>query len=234
MDVKEVLEQFEDYLAPKLDCYEQAIYLYLFRHSRVLGETQVVVGFKSARRRMAFGVGEHGKPMSENTCYKKVQSLETKQCLKILGSERSGTRIQLHLPSEIPGVIPEDRNEAAESLEEMDFFVVPEYRRSILAREGGKCFYCRRALDDSNWLVEHVVSRPEADNSYRNVVAACRGCNNRKGDTSAEEFARSLYRDGFVNEKELKETLASLQSLKNGELKPNLPASRGIVHEGSL
>lgn len=41
--------QFQDFLAPKLDTYEQAIYLYIFRHSRMLGKPEVVIGFKSAR-----------------------------------------------------------------------------------------------------------------------------------------------------------------------------------------
>ena len=35
MDAKRMLEEFQDYLAPKLDTYEQAIYLYILRHSRL-------------------------------------------------------------------------------------------------------------------------------------------------------------------------------------------------------
>ena len=53
METKQFIEQFQDYLAPKLDAYEQALYLYIFRHSRLLGADEVVVEFKSARRRMA-------------------------------------------------------------------------------------------------------------------------------------------------------------------------------------
>jgi hypothetical protein len=67
MDCKHFIEQFQDYLAPKLDTYEQALYLYIFRHSRLLGTDEVVIGFKSARARMACGIGEKGRPMSENT-----------------------------------------------------------------------------------------------------------------------------------------------------------------------
>ncbi len=233
-NLKVVFEQFQDYLAPKLDVYEQAIYLYLFRHSRLLGQTEIVVGFRSARRRMALGSGYRDAPMSADTCYDKLRSLETKQCLTILGTETNGTRIGLRLPSEIPGTIPEHQSEIVQKLEEMDFFETPENRKLILAREGEKCFYCRRALNGPNWVIEHVISRPDGDNSYRNVVAACRSCNNRKGDTLAEAYVRSLYREGFLNEQELQETLTSLQSLKNGDLKPDLLAARGVVHEGSL
>ena len=67
MDVKKILEDLQDYLAPKLDTYEQAIYLYILRHSRLQEKKEIVIGFKSARRRMAFGVGAKGTPIADNT-----------------------------------------------------------------------------------------------------------------------------------------------------------------------
>ena len=90
MDAKQILEQFHDYLAPKLDTYEQAIYLYVLRHSRLQGGDEVVVGFKSARRRIALGIGEKGKPMAEGTCYDKLRSLQSKGCIQVVSSERDG------------------------------------------------------------------------------------------------------------------------------------------------
>ena len=59
INVERVLVEFQDFLAPKLDTYEQAIYLYILRHSRLIGQEEVVIGFKSARRKMSFGVGQH-------------------------------------------------------------------------------------------------------------------------------------------------------------------------------
>jgi 5-methylcytosine-specific restriction endonuclease McrA len=172
---------------------------------------------------MAFGVGEKGRLMAEGTCYEKLRSLESKGFLRILGSEREGTRLHLylHLPSEIEGVIQAVRPAVPPTLEEMDFFNVPANRLLILQREGRKCFYCLRALDSSNYVIEHVVSRPEGDNSYRNVVAACRDCNNRKGDTPAEDFIRGLYRKGHLQAKEMEVSLSRLQLLLDGELRPN-------------
>lgn len=67
MDLHEFIVQFQDHLAPKLDTYEQAIYLYVFRHGRLLDLEEVTIGFKSARHRLATGSGENGKPMSEKT-----------------------------------------------------------------------------------------------------------------------------------------------------------------------
>lgn len=222
MDSKGFIQEFQDYLAPKLDVYEQAIYLYLFRHSRLQGELEVIVGFKSARRQMAFGIGEKGKPMSESVCYGRVRSLEIKGCLEILGSERAGTKIRLYLPSEIEGLIPPEQIAGVLSLEEMDFFNVPENRSAIVRRENNKCFYCLRAVDSSNYVIEHVVSRPEGNNSYRNLVASCLSCNNRKGNISAEDFLRVLYRGGYLTDADFEQRLKCLQLLKSGELKPEI------------
>ena len=223
MDVKQVIEDFQDYLAPKLDTYEQAIYLYLFRHSRLQGKDEIVTGFVSARLRMAFGVGEKGKPMSKNTCYEKLQSLESKGCINIVDKERDGTGIRLLLPSEISGLIPQEQPIQELTLDELDFFNVPENRPAILRREGNKCFYCFRALNSNNYVIEHVTSRPEGNNTYRNVVAACRDCNNRKGNLSADEFLRGLYRRGYLSATDFEARSDALTQLRSGDLKPSFP-----------
>src|SRR5262245_48103621 len=44
MDFRQFFLDFQDHLAPKLDTYEQAIYLYIFRHSQLLGIEEVVIG----------------------------------------------------------------------------------------------------------------------------------------------------------------------------------------------
>lgn len=220
MDIEQFLKDFQDHLAPRLDTYEQAVYLYLFRHTRLIGLDEAVVGFKSARRRMACGIGEKGKPMSENTAYEKLRSLEEKGCIKILDSTREGRKIRLYVPSEIAGVITPEVTVAPANLETEDFFEVQENRARILMREGHRCFYCLRQLNGDNYVIEHVVSRPVGANSYRNVVAACRQCNNRKGATAVEDWVRTLYRDGFLAEPEFRERLSHLERLRTGELKP--------------
>lgn len=220
MDYREFFIQFQDHLAPRLDAYEQAIYLYVFRHSRLLGLDEVVIGFKSARSRMACGIGEKGKPMSENTAYVKLASLQEKGCLSIIRTTHTGRALKLHLPSEILGVIQEAPPEVVLDLDEMDFFTVPENRLLLLKREESRCFYTLQSLDESNFVVEHVVSRPGGNNSYRNLVAASREANNKKGATSAEEFLRRLFREGYLSELEFQDRLQKLALLKAGELKP--------------
>jgi hypothetical protein len=98
--------QYQDHLAPKLDVYKQAIYLYIVRQTLAEGKREETIGFKSARRKMGFGVGKAGTPPSEGIVYEKLCSLESKGCIKVLGSERSGTRIRVVVPSEIPGLVP--------------------------------------------------------------------------------------------------------------------------------
>ncbi len=225
MDLEEFITNFLDYLAPRLDTYEQAIYLYLFRHTRLLGLEEAVIGFKSARRRMACGVGEKGKPMSENTAYEKLRSLEEKGCIVILDSTHEGRKIRLKLPCEIAGVVMKEEPPTMPDLETQDFFNVEENRARILMREGNRCFYCLRQLNGENYVIEHVVSRPMGDNTYRNVVAACRQCNNRKGASEVADWLRTLYRGGFLREAEFRERLSHLQRLSAGELKPPAMAS---------
>ena len=80
-------------------------------------------------------------------------------------------------------------------------------------------------MDSSNYVIEHVISRPVGGNVYRNVVTACRECNNRKGDAPAEDFIRRLYRKGYLGAQEMEDRLAKLQLLMDGALRPNLDAN---------
>ena len=122
IDLSEFITQFQDYLAPKLDMYEHAIYLYIFRHSRLLGLDEVTIGFKSARLQLPMGVGEAGKFVAENTAYVKLESLRKKGCIQILSTNHKGRVLRLLLPKEIAGVVTLPIAETIEILENMDFF----------------------------------------------------------------------------------------------------------------
>lgn len=222
MNVKKIIEEFQDNLAPKLDIYEQAIYLYILRHSRLQEKEEITIGFKSARLKMAFGIGEKGKPISESVCYERLRSLELKGCLRRIGTERQGTRVHLYLPSEIQSVIPLEEPVLEIDIEDMDFFTDAENRTAILHTENHKCFYCCRVLNSTNHVIEHVVSRPEGNNSYRNLVVACIDCNNRKNKLPVEDFLCGLYRDGFLSADDFENRCIVLQKLRDGELKPNV------------
>jgi len=217
----EFFQQFQDYLAPKLDTYEQAIYLYIFRHSRFIDKDEAIIGFKSARTRMATGLGVDGTPMSEGSAYKKLSTLEEKGCIKIVQTEHKGSRIKLNLPKEIDDVVPSAQSSPAEiNIEDIDFFNDAKNRLAILKRENFRCFYTLKTLDKNSFVVDHVISRPNGDNSYRNVVAASREANNRKGAMAADDFIRQLFREGYLSEQECAARLKALRDLKLGLLKP--------------
>ncbi len=220
MDCREFLTQFHDYLAPKLDSHEQMIYLYIIRHSRLLDQEEALVGISSAATKWLFGRQQKGKTMSFHHCRQKVRSLEAKGCIKVVTAERRGLRIQARLPAEIPGVIPGPQEEVVVDLETLDFAKVAENRARIFEREGHRCFYCLCGIDKANGVMEHVVSPPAGDNSYRNVVAACRQCNNRKKASTAEDFLRVLYRESVLSRNEFEERIDHLRRLQAGELKP--------------
>jgi hypothetical protein len=181
---------------------------------------EVTLGFKSARQKIATGKGIKGRPMSEDRMYVTLGTLEEKGLIERIATQHTGTKVRLRLPSEVPGLIPASTSEAAISLDQMDFFNVAENRLLIVEREQGKCFYCLRKVDPDSCVIEHVNSRPEGDNGYRNVVAACRNCNNRKGSGRADDLLRTLYRDGFLTDSEFEGRLSHLQQLEAGLLRP--------------
>lgn len=67
--------------------------------------------------------------------------------------------------------------------------VTPDQWRRLLKRHNFRCFYCEIKLTPANRTLDHKIplSRGGA-NTIRNVVPACRPCNNRKLQMTTEEF----------------------------------------------
>jgi hypothetical protein len=228
MDVEQFLIEFQDHLAPRLDTYEQAIYLYLVRHIRLEGEQQATVAFKSARLDMAKGIGESGKPMSESTVRKKIRSLEKNGAVRVVDVTHGGTVVQVWLPAEM-GIVPTGvcTDELDIDIDTLDFFSDPNYRSTILDREQRRCFYTLVQLNEDNFVIDHVVAKSEGGgNGYRNVVACSRSANNRKGASSAEAFLRRLRRERYLDDPEFRDRIEALEKLRRGELVPNLEDMR--------
>ena len=223
-EFEQTYRSFVDFLAPRLDTYEHAIYAYVLRHTMLEGTEDAVIPFKSAREKMSKGSGQKGSPMSEATCREKLQSLESKGAIEILRTEHRGTRVRLVRPADIPGVIPEPSVSEERSLESIDYFEIQAHRQLIFERESGRCFYTLDELDTENFVIDHVISRPNGDNSYKNVVACSREANNRKGSTDAEDFLFRLHRDGRLDFRQLENRLDALKELKAGRLKPQMPS----------
>jgi 5-methylcytosine-specific restriction endonuclease McrA len=66
----------------------------------------------------------------------------------------------------------------------------PAWARSgVIARDGGRCAYCGGHAT----TIDHVLPRSRGGrNTWRNTVAACGGCNQRKGDRTPAEARMPL------------------------------------------
>jgi 5-methylcytosine-specific restriction endonuclease McrA len=65
----------------------------------------------------------------------------------------------------------------------------PWSRRGVMARDRYRCGYCGGAAS----TVDHILPRSRGGrNTWRNTVAACGGCNQRKGDRTPAEASMPL------------------------------------------
>ncbi|OGO38963.1 MAG: hypothetical protein A2W35_11865 [Chloroflexi bacterium RBG_16_57_11] len=221
--LRQTLIEIQDLLAPILDSYEQMLYHYLFRRTYLIGETEAMIGTRSIQTRLGLGIGKAGTPPSPAHVSEKIRSLEQKGCINVLDRSNLGTRVQIRLPSEIPGLIPETQQSKAVLLEELDFYHDHHQRTKILEREGYKCFYCLKSLTSNQFTIDHVESRVSSINhSYKNVVAACFECNSKKRETDVLQFLRFLYRDGLMTSEEHSGRVEQLNLLRAGKLIPKI------------
>jgi len=189
---------------------------------------EIVVPVQSASVRVAIGIAKKGALISRDVFRKKLQSLEAKGFLCVLGKEYRGTRIRPLLPREVSGIVVLPAAVPQTHIESMDFFSDPENREAIFAREGQKCFYCLASLNDRNRVIDHVVPKAERDNSYRNCVGACLNCNSEKCDSVGEDFLRTLYRKGRLRAEELDSRLQLLSRIRDGCEKPAFASAMEI------
>jgi 5-methylcytosine-specific restriction endonuclease McrA len=70
---------------------------------------------------------------------------------------------------------------------------LPLSRRTVLARDGYTCQYCGRRPDRTELTLDHVVPRCRGGKtSWENLVAACKRCNQRKGNRTPRESGMTL------------------------------------------
>ena len=66
-------------------------------------------------------------------------------------------------------------------------------RKNILRRDGHQCQYCGKT--EVTLTVDHVIPKSRSgSDSWENLVAACVGCNNRKGDRTPADAGMKLRR----------------------------------------
>jgi HNH endonuclease len=215
-------KQIEDVLVPRL-CLtlpERAVYSHLLRHSRL-----------EDRLRLRFSILwlARGNRLSAGSVRLAVRRLVEKGALRLVERTKAGHVVEVRLPGEIRAVRPERgaggpaRLPRTANLEEMDFLQTKALREAIHMRERSVCFYCLRRLTARVRCLDHVVPQVRrGSNSYRNLVSSCAECNALKGETAAEDFLRSLYRDGRLTTSEFRGRLCAVEALAAGKLRPAL------------
>jgi 5-methylcytosine-specific restriction endonuclease McrA len=221
--------QFEDVLAPRLGLTvkERAVYSHLLRHSLVVGKVRL----RFAVIAVARAVG-----LSSGAARQAVRRLDELGALRVLKRSKNGHFAEMRLPEKIRsirlrkdggsmcvgvGIMEGAGGPRGSALETTDFMKSWALRKAIHDRERGACFYCLcRTLTNVRSL-DHVVPRVRfGRNSYRNLVSCCLECNSHKGDRSAADFLRTLYRQGRLRPVELDARLRALKELAAGKLRP--------------
>ena len=218
----------EDLLAPQLNfsLADRVIYSHLFRHSRLEGKQQLQFSISWLAR----GVGLSSK-FTRDT----VRRLIARGVLHLVECNcRAQHVVRLRLPLEVRGICvakiaahwPAAAPRVVIKIEEADFLEKQVLRKAIHERERGRCFYCSRRITQHRRCLDHVVPRAElGQNSYQNLVSCCLDCNSQKGERSAEEHVRWLYRDRRLSEAELSARLRALDDLAAGKLTPQIGTS---------
>lgn len=214
MDWVKALLDVEDIVIPhyEFDIYERGLYLYLLNQTRLRGYETKTIPLPKIFAALN---------CSEDRARKTIRKLAEKGCIE-LEQTRKGHLVKVLIATElgIQKFSDEDKNV---DLDELDFFKNRDYVTQILAREGGKCFYCLSDINIGNCDLDHVVSQVNGgDNGYRNIAASCHKCNTRKQAMDAEDYLRSIFRKGLLSDGEFEGRLSAVEALKNGDLKPIL------------
>ena len=219
----QVWKQFEDLLVPRLNlsATDRVVYSHILRHSRLEGH-----------RRLHFSIVwlARGTGICHASVRWSVRRLIAHGVLRLLERSRAGHLIEVRLPKEVraarPRCVPRRPRSRTRAFDfdDLDFLKSPALRQAIHARERGRCFYCLSRLTSATRCIDHVVPRAELeDNSCRNLVSCCQGCNVRKSDFPAADFLRRLHRERRLTDAELGVRFRTLDALVTGRLRPRLP-----------
>jgi 5-methylcytosine-specific restriction endonuclease McrA len=164
-----------------------------------------------------------------------VRRLVAHGALRLVQRNKTGHVAEVRLPDEIRAVRRnriESRaaaekarpgSRAAVNIEQVDFLHSMPLRKAIHARERGHCFYCMRRTTPMVQCLDHVVPQARLGrNSYRNLVSSCMECNSQKGERTADDFLRRLYRERRLTSAELAARLRALDALASGNLRPSI------------
>ena len=71
-------------------------------------------------------------------------------------------------------------------------------RQNVIWRDNNKCQYCSKVFPTEKLTVDHVMPKSRGgEKSWTNLVAACKKCNQKKGDKTPEEAGMKLIKKPY-------------------------------------
>ena len=203
-ELPEIIKDIVEYLMPQLTPYEVAIYLHMFCHSILqsgepylrIGTRSFMTGVVKPARFTKSGSESTDVKVSPETVKKSLAALQDIGAIRKEGEpNQEGTLYKVLIPEEIPVCrrAMKDRQAAehkkVEINKEADFYNVRENRHKVFERDGYVCSYCGNQLTRFTATLDHVKPVSEGgDNSYDNLVTACRSCNSKKTGKTLGDF----------------------------------------------
>ena len=75
------------------------------------------------------------------------------------------------------------------------FKTISPTRKNIIWRDENRCQYCAKEFESRTLTLDHIVPRSKGGkNTWLNLVAACKKCNQKKGDRTPEDAGMKLIR----------------------------------------
>ena len=72
-------------------------------------------------------------------------------------------------------------------------------KENVLRRDGHVCAYCGCTLTNSTCTIDHITPTSRGGkHTWKNIVASCKRCNNRKDNKTPEEAHMPLKKNPFV------------------------------------
>jgi 5-methylcytosine-specific restriction endonuclease McrA len=69
-------------------------------------------------------------------------------------------------------------------------------RKNIILRDANICQYCTQEFAADDLTMDHVIPRAKGgEKSWKNIVASCKACNQKKGNRTPEEAGMKLLRE---------------------------------------
>ncbi len=192
LKLKQIIEQYVDYLMPELTPYEAAMYIFLLRSSYIKnGSLEIRVGKRTIAEK--YGKGSRGVKTNYAHVTKLVKGLEKKECIRIGDTNREGTLYTVFLPEQI--LLVKEKLSSIQLPEGEDYFTSEKKRNEIFERDRWTCFYCGERVSSGSITLDHLIPQHKGGkHTKENLKTSCLICNSIKSGKTYEEAAPFLLK----------------------------------------